>query len=117
MPYFDTATATTAPRLIGVLELSTAHLPENLGDGRDLWALPGITVYDLASAQLTRPFVWVPDDPRDHIEDYLSDCDDDQAADLETVLRIQEYARLLGCDYVIFDPDGDTTTDLPTWDW
>lgn len=35
----------------------------------------------------------------------------------EEMLAIQRYARGVGCDYVLFDPDADCIDELPTRDW
>jgi hypothetical protein len=85
-----------------MLDLSTSHLPEHLGDA--LSGEDGVTAYELAHGWL----MWVPDDPDTHAADY-------DAVPSE-VLVVQRYARARGCDYVLFDADADTVTDLPTWD-
>jgi hypothetical protein len=52
----------------------------------------------------------VPDDP-----DESAAATSDRVPDV--VLAIQRYARTRGCDYVLFDADGDRVDDLPGWDW
>jgi hypothetical protein len=86
------------------LDLSTAHLPQQVCDR--LSAQPGVIAYQTIHGWL----LWVPDDP-----------DDSSAGGGEpvpdVVLAIQRYARALGCDYVLVDADGDEVDDLPTWHW
>jgi hypothetical protein len=86
-----------------LLDLSTAHLPENLGS-HGLSGHDGVVAYQLEYGWL----MWIPADPQAHAGDY---------PDLPPeVLAIQRYARGLGCDYVLFDADADRVGDLPTWD-
>lgn len=103
------------PNIRKVLDLSTAHLPEHLfnsevdGDGANVdsyhW---GTVVYPLEHGAL----LWVPDDPGESAE--AGTQGETTQAD---VLRVQVYARSLGCDYVLFDADADEDPRLPTWNW
>jgi hypothetical protein len=98
-----------APTPRPMLELSTAHLPEELGSERSVWPLnriPGVVAYPLSHGWL----LWVPDDPT------ASAADSEDEVPL-VVLTIQRYARALGCDWVMFDADGADTDDLPRWTW
>jgi hypothetical protein len=85
-------------------DLSTAHLPEQLGS-YGLSGQDGVVAYQLEYGWLMK----VPADPQAHAGDY---------PDLPPeVLAMQRDARGLGCDYVLFDADADQVGDLPTWDW
>src|SRR4051812_5900529 len=79
-----------------LLNLSTAHLPPDLGSPGGLDTTPGV----IAPATETRFLLWAPDDP-----DYCAQVTADPVPDV--VLAIQRYARALGCDYVLFDADAD----------
>lgn len=92
------------PRLRPVLELSTAHLPEELG--RTLGDVPGVSAQRLEVGWL----LWVPDDPRDSANAMADEVPPE-------VLHIQGYARAWHCDYVLFDRDADPNPALPTWEW
>src|SRR5581483_5412452 len=94
------------PVIRQVLNLSTAHLPPDLGSPGGLDTALGV----IAHATETGFLLWVPDDPDDSAQ-----ATDDPVPDV--VLAIQRYARRLGCDYVLFDADADQVGDLPTWDW
>lgn len=108
-----------ASRIIKVLDLSTAHLPESLMNGPigPLNSIEGVIAYAHGEYGF---LLWVPDDPQEHADDYPNPADDDVCSDEGVpaeVLAVQLYARGLGCDYVLFDRDADTNADLPTWDW
>lgn len=86
-----------------LLDLSSKHLPPELGmDG--LNTHPGVLAYRITYGWL----VWVPNDPGD------SPLSEPPPAAL---LNVQRYARHHGCDYILFDADGDTIDGLPTWSW
>jgi hypothetical protein len=87
------------------LDLSTAHLPEHLGD-EGLSGEEGVTAYAVAGVGW---LAWVPDDP----DAYAADYPDFPAE----VLVVQRYAREHGCDYILFDRDADSVAGLPRWDW
>ncbi len=97
-------TTICAATVRGVPDLSTAHLPDHLGNhgpsGQD-----GVTAYELRYGWL----MWAPPDLQAYGGGY---------PDLPPeVLAIQRRARGLGCDYVLFDADADQVGDLSTWDW
>jgi len=88
-----------------LLNLSNAHLPEQLGKS-GLDTAPGVLAHPTDSGWL----MWVPNNP-----DQSAAATVDRVP--ETVLAIQRYARSLGCDYLLFDADADRVDNLPTWDW
>jgi len=90
------------PTIYSVLDLSTAHLPEELRD--DLNAEPGVIAHKLTYGWL----MWVPTDPVEHAAETI----DPMPAQ---VLAVQRYAHSLGCQYVLFDRDADVSAELPTW--
>jgi hypothetical protein len=88
-----------------LLYLSTAHLPEDLGQyGLD--TAPGVFAYGTDTGWL----LWVPDNPDD-----TSTTTADPVP--PAVRAIQRSARRLGCDYVLFDVHADLVDGLDTWDW
>lgn len=52
-------------------------------------------------------FVHVPEDPADSEKP-------DVPLELRSAIHV---ARTLGCQWVVFDCDGDTASDLPVFDW
>ncbi|GLI03006.1 DUF5983 family protein [Phytohabitans aurantiacus] len=88
-----------------LLYLSTAHLPEDLG-AFGLDTAPDVVAYGTDTGWL----LWVPDDP-----DVTRITTTDPAP--RVVRAIQQYARRLGCDYVLFDVHADIVDGLQTWDW
>ncbi len=103
-------------RIIKVLDLSTSHLPEKVMN-EPLNSIDGVIAYEHGEYGY---LLWVPDDPQEHADDYPNPADDDASSDEGVpaeVLAVQLYARSLGCDYVLFDRDGDTDDALPTWKW
>src|SRR5439155_13781602 len=98
------ASVTRRPALPDIrtfLDLSTAHLPEQMCDR--LGAIPGVVAHQTVYGWLMR----VPDHPADPDEH-------DSAPIPEVVLTIQRYARAAGCAYVLFDADADRIDALPT---
>jgi hypothetical protein len=93
------------------LDLSTAHLPEDLGTG-GYWG-SGTVVYDLRYDYHVGFFLWVPDDPDQHADETV----EGDTRIREEILVIQRYARSLGCDYVLFDADAPYDPNLPAWEW
>lgn len=87
-----------------MLVLSTAHLPEHLINGP---APDGVVRHDFEYGCL----LWVPDSPR------AESAENEDAPIPEEILHVQLYARKHGCDYVMFDQDGDTVGELRTWEW
>lgn len=93
------------PTIVQVLDLSTHHLPEDLGsDG--LGTVEGVVAYELPYGWL----MWVPSDAEQMAEAR-------QRVRRAEVLRVLEYAHRLGCRYVLFDSDADRVDDLPEWSW
>jgi len=92
------------PNIRLMLDLSTAHLPEEVCD--NLGAYENVTAHHCICGWL----LWIPDDP-DGSDDAL------RVPVPDVVLTIQRYARAAGCDWVLFDRDADIDDRLPTWDW
>jgi hypothetical protein len=92
------------PNIRLMLDLSTAHLPEDVCDNLD--GYENVTAHHCTYGWL----LWVPDDPDES-------CSAMRVPVPDVVLTIQRYARAAGCDYVLFDRDGDIDDQLPTWDW
>jgi hypothetical protein len=90
-----------------ILDLSTRHLTEELGEGKLARLRPEVVAYETEYGFL----MWVPDDPEESAEW----SEDVRVPD--EVLRIQLYARERGCDYVLFDREGPTVADLPRFNW
>lgn len=91
----------------GLLDLSTGHLPEDLG--QDLTGHAGVVAYDL-------PYGWllaVPPDLDDHIAEYAGTPD----AVPDPIVGIWRLAGRHGCRYVLLDQDGPVEPELPTYDW
>lgn len=86
-----------------MLELSTEHLPEDVCS--DLNGFEGV----VADRREFGWLLWVPDDVDDWFASYPG-----LPPSLLTVLR---FARSRGCDYVLFDAEGDGCPDLPVYDW
>jgi len=95
-----------APQIRSILDLSTAHLPEEFG--QTLHELDGV-IADLKGEY--GYLMWVPPDP----ERWAWESVDGPAP--AEILTVQVYARRFGCDYVLFDRDGPVNPDLPVWDW
>ena len=91
-----------------MLDLAAAHLPARMrpdlpGTEDDLPSQDNVTAARLRYGYL----LWVPTDPKHHSEE------GDPVS--PEVLRIQQYARAQGCDYVLLDPDGPPIEDLPIY--
>lgn len=95
------AETTAAPRIRRMLDASTGNLPEDI--------FGTFTGHPWVVANRTEhgALMWVPCDP-------ARVCDPPIPAE---VLAVQEYARRLGCDYVLFDAAGDPVPGLPFWEW
>ena len=92
------------PDIRTFLDLSTAHLPEQMCDRLD--AIPGVVAHQTVYGWLMQ----VPDQP--------GDPDEHDGAEVpDVLLTIQAFARTAGCAYVLFDADADRIDALPTWDW
>lgn len=102
---------TSVPNIRKVLDLSTAHIDPSYFDpsvevpGATL-DLDGCTIHEMTYGWL----LWVPDDPRESAE-----AQADPPPDF--ILELQLYARGWGCDYILFDQDGDTNPVLLSWEW
>lgn len=93
------------PNVHKYLDLSTSHLPIELGMG-GLASANGVIAYDIEYGWL----MWVP------LDDDSFRMVEQEGAPAE-VLRIMRHARSLGCGYVRFDADGLVDENLPTWEW
>lgn len=106
------AMKTTAIRKF--LEVSTAHLPQELVD-RDInteGEIPGV----IAERHEYGLWLWVPPDVDEWLADeWLAENADEPPPD--SVVALLRYARACGCDYVRVDRDADTLADLPTFKW
>lgn len=89
------------PRILLMLDLSTAHLPQELAE--DLSGYAGVTAHEL-------PYGWLLYVPEQQ-------AGGDGAEPPAEVLAICRFARAHGCAYVLLDRDAETVADLPTWDW
>jgi hypothetical protein len=97
------------PRILYVVELSTAHLPYEVCE--NLSSYDGVTAYPLIADRVGHGWLlWVPDAPEQHAVGYAGQIPGE-------VLAIQRYARLVGCGYVLLDRDAAIIADLPSWDW
>lgn len=97
--------AVQQPRIVKVLDLSTAHIPEQYG--QNLAALDGVIAYEHGEYGY---LMWVPEHPVIHALEGME-------LPPSEIVEIQLFARNLGCDYVLFDRDADIIDDLPHWDW
>lgn len=110
-----TCEAPLAARVRRFLTLSTVHLPPGALH-RDVFnegEIRGAVVYGVrfGSVSCEGLFLWVPPDPVAHAQE----LDEDERPE-EWLLKIQVFARKLGCDYVLFDPDGEEEEGLETFD-
>lgn len=95
-----------APSVRKFLDLSTAHLPPDVGrNGPNSY--DGVIAYN---ADGYGWFMWVPDDVQERI-------DETEGVIPEAIVTIWKYARERGCDYVLLDRDGPQNADLQTWEW
>ena len=94
----------STPRIRSFLDLSTNHLPPDVF--AELTTLDNVVAYRTTHGAL----LWVPDDPQAS-HDFAEDPGPDE------VLAVQLYACRLGCDYILFDGDGDVDPSLPSWTW
>ena len=95
----------TQPRVVKVLDLSTAHIPAHLG--RDLAETEGVIAHEHGEHGY---LLWVPENP-------VVEALEAHFPAPPEIVNIQLFARNLDCDYVLFDRDGDRIDDLPSWDW
>ncbi len=113
----------SSPRIIRMLDLSTAHLPKEVAE--DLTAYDGVIAYPLSTSDAEYGWLlWVPEHPDQRAADYgEADADPQDVIDgtadgiPAAVLAIWHYARAAGCDYVLLDRGAERVAGLPTWDW
>lgn len=90
-----------SPRVRRILELSTAHLPEQiLNQPGGLNASDGVVGYEDEYGA----WLWVPDSTWRH----------QGPPELE---RLWRYAREHSCDYIRLDADADIDPQLPVYEW
>lgn len=100
----------TNPEIRKLLVLSTAHLTQLQRGGldqvpADTGDFGGATVYPTTYGC----FMWVPDDPVDSAESTVDGVPDN-------LLEAQKRARVLDCDYVMFDRDAEELIGLEVFD-
>lgn len=97
-----------------MLDLSTSYLPpallDELGSGGHV--VRGCMVTPMEYGLL----LWVPDDPQAHADELNAEFPAGEPGELgerlpAEILTIQLYARGCGCDYVMFDADGELVPD------
>lgn len=89
-------------RIISVLDVSTANLPQEVC--QHLGGFPGVIAHEHDEYGW---LLWVPTDLNEPGREKVP-------AEVWTILV---YARSHGCDYVLIDRDADAEPDLPRWDW
>jgi hypothetical protein len=100
------------PRIRQMLDLSTDHLPLacRVGD------FPlGIVAYTFEEGYM----LWVPDEPALPDNDHTDENNDEgepYASAYQAIRWMQHEARKLGCDFIMFDRDGDVLDAWPTFD-
>lgn len=101
-----TGAGPTSPWVRCMFEVSTNHLPYELGspDSAGLTGADGVTAYELPYGWL----LWVPDDPDDPPSD-------DPVPPV--VLEVQRLARRNRCDFVKFDQDAPPHPQLQIFEW
>lgn len=88
-----------------LLDLSTDHLPEALRCDLGEW---NAVAYPIEGSDGPSFLLWVPNDPKES-----SSVQEDAVHPV--ILAIQQRARALDCDYVLFDHDADWDAVLPTF--
>jgi len=86
------------------LELSTAHVPEDVAKQIDQGLFPKPPAY-------TNEYGWVF-----HVPETVQDCLDMGVTD-ESFLRIMALAIIWDADYVMFDQAVEPVKWLPSYDW
>lgn len=92
--------AVEQPRIVKVLDLSTAHIPEQYSQCLHEMQAEDVIAYQHSEYGY---LMWVPAGEHDRAPTEIQ--------------RIIDFARSLGCEYVLFDRDADVIDDLPHWDW
>ncbi|TDC02657.1 hypothetical protein E1091_00200 [Micromonospora fluostatini] len=87
------------------MDLSTHHLPEDLGSA-GLADVAGVVAHELEHGWL----LWVPSTE----EQWLGRR---RAIGRPEVVAVLEYARRHECDYVLFDSDAEPVSELPMCTW
>lgn len=91
-----------------VLVLSTAHLPESVATGIE----PRMD----RVASMTGEYGWLVYVGNEAFEPEYLELNDLLEAK-EVLLKLCEFARKQKCDYLLFDRDGDTVGEFPTFEW
>jgi hypothetical protein len=102
---------TDGPRIIRVLDASTAHLPEHVCEDLNSWE--GVTAYALSTSD--DHYGWLLHVPEELADPAEQELDEDGVP--AEVLTLQRFARGLDCDYVLLDRDAAQVEGLPTWEW
>ncbi len=87
-----------------VLVVSTAHLGSAIATGEK----PLMN----SIASMTGDYGWLVYTGPDHLP-----VEDDEPAAMQVLRDLLHYARRRGCEYVMFDSDGPTLKQFPTYDW
>ncbi len=101
------------PNIFRVMDLSTAHLPEDLC--KDLNGFDGVIAHQYHEGWL----LWVPADLDERVADYgLAAPGDYRDGGIpQEVVTLWQYGKQHDCTYILLDRDADSTPDLPTWEW
>lgn len=97
------------PKFFKMLDLSTNHLTEDLG--QELNAIPGV----IADHREYGWLLWVPEDIDDHVAEYSAEDAEHPIPDV--IVGIWRFAEKHGCQYVLFDSEADRVPDLPDYEW
>jgi len=97
--------------ILKMLDLSTAHLPENVC--QNLNDYPGVTADERS---MYGWLGWVPEDIDAHLAEY-NDVREPEELPPSELVTIWRYAQAHGCKYVLLDRDANLNPDLPTWEW
>jgi hypothetical protein len=94
----------TMPAVRKFLDLSTAHLPQEVMN-YPLSDCEGVIAYPYEYGA----WMYVPVDVMEQLAEVPETPPEVQA--------VWRYARVQGCDYVRFDSDAPRDFNLPIWDW
>lgn len=97
------------PEIAKMMVLSTAHLSEETCTVYVSNIALGLTEGSIVAYEKGEYgyFVHVPEDPADSEKP-------DVPLELRSAMHV---ARLAGCQWIMFDRDGDTVDNLPTYNW
>lgn len=99
------------PWIRPMLDISTAHLPPKAQANDWPDGFNNVYPYDYGF------ILHVPEDPKLNAEDYAEDNEEsDYKEEAEALVALQVYARSLGCDFIMFDADGEELEGFPTWE-